>query len=140
MGGAMTKDEALASALVALTPGETLVVMGRCPVKGCRHGVRVDVPGITVLPTGFGYGNSYPAPRGFECPDGCSWVGTMAALRHPEMYWPGVHVCPVHDEHYRFARLLAGHSSADCSADCTEATGADCKCSCGGANHGVDAR
>lgn len=136
-------DSETQSRIVALAPGETLPIMGRCPEPRCRRGVRLEVPGITIIPPDdpwfrfainpeSKYGQ--PPPRGFVVPTGHGWIGTGAWLTNRARE---LHVCPEHYRSFTFAGLRPVLvSTAACSADCEEATGADCKCSCGGANHG----
>ena len=47
--------------------------------------------------------------------------------------------CLVHKETLSFKPIKCAPSSEACSDACTKATGAECKCSCNGQNHGIEA-
>lgn len=47
--------------------------------------------------------------------------------------------CIAHKDRMYFRKLRTSHSNDLCSADCTQAEGDKCRCSCGGMNHGMEA-
>lgn len=53
----------------------------------------------------------------------------------PHLVW-----CRAHGQPMQGKRLRVTRSDEPCSDVCRMATGATCKCSCGGLNHGMDAR
>lgn len=142
-------DPATASALVALEPGETLTFIGRCGEPRCRRGVRLELEGVVIfgpdsphyafgiIPEGTKWSEPAPPPRGFSCPEGSRWMGAGGYLTS---FAGKDHQCPDHWRPYDFRELRAVLvGDVPCSSTCEQATGSDCKCSCGGANHGVAA-
>lgn len=133
----------LSAALVALGQNETLRVFGRCyncpdaPASGRRF--VTNVYRLSPVPARTYGGNTYEHPR---CPESTDlsrfpngWVGTAAALSNGYIDCPEC-AQPVYDWQGVKAVYV---SFISCSADCQEATGEKCRCSCNGANHGAGA-
>lgn len=123
----------LAKALAHLAQGETLDVIGRCGESGYRHRVRLSVNRLTEVPAG--QGNGYVSERHPETATMTDWIGTAFWLR--EMageQFP----CPTHGSWLKFQGLRAITSHLhQCGQACEEAVSAECRCSCGGTNHGI---
>lgn len=117
---------------IALTRSEVELVasyIGKCRTKGCKHATRVaevDVQdldsyrrnpaGELVTPNGTAYDRSEPFILN----------GVAVSAR-----------CPEHGI-YRLSLLNGTHNpEKGCDARCMNATGPNCDCSCGGANHGA---
>lgn len=132
----------LAGALIALGEGETVVAFGKCPEKGCRHHVRLNVGRITEVPAGIGNKvDEHTLGRFPEAAGMTAWTGTAYWLTNLDCFAPDVltaTACPEHGYRAKWAGLkITTHPSTVCDDACTHATGFDCKCSCGGANHGI---
>jgi hypothetical protein len=138
---ARTCDSDLANAIRLLPQGGTLRVFGRCHAcEGApKAGRRIVVEVSRVWPAREGQYSLEPQdrlPETFDLaryPHG--WYGTAAALTEGDVKCPhcgsGV---------YEWKGVRATYvSDAACSADCEKATGEHCRCSCGGANHGMRA-
>lgn len=122
--------------IAALRPGETITVVGRCPEKGCRSHARLDVGGVTLLDDDNVFGNSYSHPR-FPETEGRKWIGTGAWLKDVEGYYGPGPRCEEHGERLGFRALRGTFTDKPCDSSCLNAVSAECKCSCGGANHGI---
>jgi len=135
----------------------TVYAIGKCPVKGCKTTRRIVLPGQRIVSDRYRtYSEMYlvPAPghEGYARTitpyvQGSQWGGAtpsgearrthrydvarLATLRAHGL------VC---DDHDRFLSVTAirGIVNVDKSCDgrCMNATGPNCDCSCGGANHG----
>lgn len=127
----MPKND-LAASLNALEPGATLPVIGRC--HECKSAVRLDVAAITYLADDDPHAN-LPSDHYTDARSSRRWVGTAFYLKN----WDAVNTCPC-GGWIEYRGINYKHSpNTSCSSACTTATGWDCKCSCGGGNHGVDA-
>jgi hypothetical protein len=96
--------------------------LGRCPAKGCRHVVRVEVARTASTPDRFGNVRGIVTTASL----------TAAVNTHN-------HACPDHGLRTRTWKPVKGTYSAEreCDSRCTGAIGPDCECQCGGANHGA---
>lgn len=131
----MSKRESdLAAALVKLEGRDTLTVIGRCPEKRCRHRVRLEVEAITEVPAGSG-GMTYEHAKHPHTADMVEWVGTASWLRNEAA---SAHACPEHGYNVEWAGLRAVHvGNVVCDESCRTAVSIDCRCSCGGTEHGT---
>lgn len=130
-----------------LQPGETITMVGRCPTPRCRHGIRLELPGVITYPPDsphhrFGHrldhGDTRVLDLGYTIPEGHSYMWTAA---HVSNHLREDHRCPDCLLPYTFKELRAVTiSTVACSEACEEATGEKCRCSCGGANHAAAAR
>lgn len=130
-------SDELAAKFFEAQPGDVVVVMGKCPEKGCKHGVRLELPGIyTFAPDSphAAFGFKTTPPRGFALPEGYGWIGGAAYLSG---FAGKDHRCPEHQYGYHFKGLRTVLTETICDPACTHATGDECHCSCNGANHGV---
>lgn len=135
---------AVSTALAALEAGETLRVFGRCTERGCKHRSVLEVGRVTEV---AGMGNAVDEHSLGRFPEIAGWVGWIGTAALLTDTWFGPDVNPLYHgtrctEHgmLRFAGLRATRvESSACDAVCTVSTGADCRCSCGGENHGVRA-
>lgn len=103
---------------------ETLSVgyLGKCPVKGCKCVIRRTVPGV-MRSRRIGY----------------SYARTVEKLE--AVYTPNDSpiFCATHRRQIWFKRIDGKVSEVHiCDARCLNATGPNCECSCGGANHGMN--
>lgn len=126
--------------MTTTTASATARQFGRCPERGCKTrlvldpatdsrvivkqldgktvAVKVDAPARTDLGHNVivgGGGDTYCATK-----HGAGAVGA----HHVAIKWQGV---------------KGTFNHMECDSRCWSATAADCKCSCGGANHGMDA-
>lgn len=101
--------------------------LGKCKVKGCKHAlhVRDEAESIRSQLSVFTYVSDGPdasEPGAPYC------VGNWGAYAR----------CPEHRKLFPLqtvkGRLVPDHK---CDSRCTNATGPNCDCSCGGANHGL---
>lgn len=94
--------------------------IGKCPVKGCRTLAKVNIPGVGKTIT-KGYRHQYQAK-------------VISAAFHP---WQLFLHCVEHRRDLNFKRIEGTYNpQKSCDARCMNATGPNCECSCGGANHG----
>lgn len=114
--------------------GPLTTVIGRC--DNCRKAIRLDVAPITLLDDDDPYGLDYLHGRHPET-EGRRWVGTLSWLsdRAPYKNRPRCSCGSL----YLFGVLRGQRTSTPCSSACTGAISFDCKCQCGGANHGTEA-
>lgn len=94
--------------------------IGKCPVKGCKCVLRRDVPGVM-----RNRSSGYPYQR--------------AVMKLEAVYTPNDQpvYCAQHRRQIWFKRIDGKISDVHvCDARCLNATGPNCECSCGGANHG----
>lgn len=119
----------------------TARVFGRCPEKGCTTRIVLDpATDARVRPVttrGKLAAVEYDAAPRTELADGAAFVGgggmIYCATKH------GGHVAsglPAHHVRIAWRGVKATLNTMDCGPQCWDATGADCKCSCGGARHG----
>lgn len=103
--------------------------IGRCKHKGCKHATRVADSAVQEL-------DSYRKRHDvLITADGAEYDRTRPFILN------GMHVCARCPEHgvYRLAFLQGQFSEKhECDARCMAATGPNCDCSCGGANHGAN--
>lgn len=105
--------------------------LGRCPVKGCKTVMHVDVPMIrerwTETRHDHARGQAWEVPQSRDYPE---------RGRGFSLYGLAIH-CAAHKRQISFSpingRYVEGHV---CDARCMNAIGHSCDCSCGGANHG----
>ncbi len=101
--------------------------IGRCPVKGCKSVLRVNVAGKSErkYTRGFIGVPGSAQPYNVTVP---SWSPYQLFLH-----------CATHKYELRW-KQIDGVFNEDhvCDARCTSAIGHNCECSCGGANHGAD--
>ena len=109
----------------------TAYYLGKCPVKGCSCRLHIDVPMIretwTATYHNHAQGYSWEQSKQREFPlNGQYWtpwsLGLHCLSHKRELAWTPVN----------------GHYSAEhvCDSRCMNATGPNCECGCGGANHG----
>lgn len=134
---------AVPTALHALGAGERLRVFGRCTERGCKYRSVLEVGRVTEVTGTLGNAvDEHSLGRFPEIAGWAKWIGT-AALLTDSWFGPdenplyhGIR-CPQHGM-LKFAGLRATRVETSlCDDVCAHATGADCRCSCGGANHGV---
>lgn len=105
----------------------TTAYMGKCPERGCRTGVRMDLPVFYELPgdlTGYSIDGRH--------------VGTGYIFsENTSLYADVLPMCIKHQTFLRFKGLKVTHTTSACDSICSNATGSICKCSCGGSNHGI---
>lgn len=105
----------------------TTAYMGKCPEKGCKTGVRLNLPSFYEL----------PPERLSHSIDG-KHVGSGAVISENNICTYNVApMCIKHQTFLRFTGLKATHNTSACDDICANATGSICKCSCGGSNHGI---
>lgn len=108
--------------------------VGKCRTKGCRHATRVDWHDVQQLDSDRWATSARSGERVLLTPDGASYDHD-----HPFML-NGVAVCARCPDHgvFRLSLLRGRYVEARmCDARCMNATGPNCDCSCGGANHGA---
>ena len=132
-------DDRLAAAFLAAGVSETVAVMGHCTEKGCKHGVRLDIHGVEIVDPShplwhYAFTSEFDRAR-FNVPEGKGWVSGPTYLLQMRKTF----ICPDHGYAYEFKGLHVVLTHTTCDIACMEATGAECHCSCGGANHGVSA-
>jgi hypothetical protein len=111
--------------------------------KRCKTAFRADYTPMTSQGQWgrtFITGYSRPAREG-ELADrsGLRFLNdTYAVINRETVYLPGDCTCPTCG-HSRKAAQVIGHYSPDhmCDSRCVNATGPNCDCQCGGANHGA---
>lgn len=98
----------------------TVSFIGKCPVKGCKCVIRQDVPGVIRSRTiGFHFRRTVQELQAVRTPND----STVFCIHHRRQIW--------------FKRIDGKISDVHvCDARCLNATGPNCECSCGGANHG----
>lgn len=135
-----TVDCDIAGRILQLGPGETVAFIGRCPEKGCKRGVRLEIPRVvTFAPESphFPYALTDVAPGGFTVPDGHRWYGGAGYM---SQFARDDYRCEEHYLSYEFKGLRSTYvATEECGQDCLKAIGATCRCSCGGAKHGSEA-
>lgn len=107
--------------------------IGRCPAKGCKCVIHVDIPMIrerwTETHHNHAHGYSYPVPKSRNYPD--NQFGQYFMPSHLAL------ACVTHRRNLAWTpingRFVETHV---CDARCMNAIGPNCECSCGGANHG----
>lgn len=107
----------------------TETYIGKCKTKGCKHSTRVEMADVQEI-------DSYRKPNGvYTTPEGAEYIPARPYILN------NMNVCARCPDHgvYRLA-FLQGRYSADhvCDGRCMGATGPNCECSCGGANHGAN--
>ena len=104
--------------------------IGRCPAKGCRSILHLDIPMIRETWTETHHNHAIGQSR--EVTKRCEY----AVRRGFFPYQLGL-ACAAHRKELRFTpvngRYVEGHV---CDGRCMNAIGPNCECSCGGANHG----
>lgn len=94
-------------------------VIFRCRSRSCRHVWAFDYPEKSI-------GNEY-----------FRRAGDRAEVRFPKTdAFLGCPKCGAKKPH--FGQVKGAFSDQKCDERCTQAHGLDCKCSCGGVNHGRD--
>jgi hypothetical protein len=108
--------------------------IGKCRAKGCRHATLVARADVQDLDSGRWAKSARTGEKVLLTLDGRSYDRTRPFILN------GVAVtarCPDHGV-YRLqavrGKLAPEHK---CDARCMNATGHNCECSCGGANHGL---
>lgn len=118
--------------------GQNIVAsyIGKCRTKGCKTALRVDdvVASYRSAGTVMSWPDVYVAPGGNPIGGDVLVEGTGYVLGND-----GAHgYCAEHQRVFPL-RAVKGRfvESIICTAKCRNATGPNCNCSCGGANHGA---
>lgn len=107
--------------------------IGKCPTKGCHNALHLDIPMVrerwTETHHDHAHGHSWEVNRKREFPAppyGSHFhpfhLGLACTKHRRDILWKAVN-----------GRLVEEHK---CDSRCNNATGPNCDCSCGGANHG----
>lgn len=133
----------------------TVYVIGKCPTKGCANRRRHTFPGTIQVDDRLGTSTSWtiPGPAGSGYPvlspyrsyGGGRWgrpSGYPQDTTYDRVWLAAIRglgwTCTDHD---RFMVLTpvkgVVNVNRSCDGRCMAATGGDCECSCGGANHGA---
>lgn len=104
--------------------------LGRCPVKGCKSVIHLDVPMVretwTETHHDHAHGHSWPVSKRREYPVRQGFhphqLGLACAAHRRDLGW-----LPIN------GKYVADHV---CDARCMNAIGPNCECGCGGKNHG----
>lgn len=107
--------------------------IGKCPVKGCSCRLHIEVPMMldrwTEVHHNHAFGTSREVPKSRQYPAnpfGKYWMPSALAQH-----------CIFHKREIRWVPVNGSYSeSHKCDARCMNATGPNCECACGGANHG----
>ncbi len=106
-------------------PHPPAIVFGKC-----RYGCRVRM----VLNRIGEYGDVAVAYAVAGNDEAADWRTLPVEQSIPYLAW-----CVKHHEPLRGKLLKTRFSDQPCDDACTHATGGSCRCSCGGANHGIEA-
>lgn len=124
--------------MTTTTTPATIRQFGRCPAKGCKTRIVLDPATDTRVKVQRRNGKTVAvevdAPPRTDLGHGAVVHGggdVYCATKHGHG-----EVCGSSYERIRWQGIKATLNHMDCGPQCWGATGADCKCSCGGARHG----
>jgi len=112
------------------------IYIGKCRTRGCKSATRVEERDVQILDSDKWARSATTGEKVLiDQNTGRSYDRSRAYILN------GIRVCARCEEHgiYRL-NLLRGRTveTIKCDARCMNATGANCDCSCGGANHGAN--